>query len=299
MKTLMPWLLIGALAVLHPAQAAGLRVFACEPEWAALATELGGERVVATSATHADQDVHYIQARPSLISQLRRADLLVCTGAGLEEGWLPVLLRRANNPAVQPGTPGHLLAATVVPLRGVPGDVDRARGHLHADGNPHLQVDPHNIGRVARALTARLAELDPAHAVHYRARLAAFEARWAAAIDAWEGRAERLQGLRVVTHHEDWLYLASWLGLEVVGHLEPLPGVPPTSAHLARLEAEVAERPVAAILRTGYQDGRAAEWLSGRTGAPVLVLPHTVGGEVADLFTLFDTILARLEAVAP
>ena len=298
MKYLMPWLVV-ALAVHTPAHAAGVRVFACEPEWAALATELGGERVTATSATHASQDVHYIQARPGLISRLRRADLLICTGAGLEEGWLPVLLRRANNPAVQPGAAGHLLAAEVVPMRGIPEQVDRARGHLHAAGNPHLQVDPRNIPRVAAALAAHLAELDADGAAHYRAGLAAFETRWAEAIAGWEARAEPLRGLRVVTHHEDWLYLAAWLELEIVGKLEPLPGVPPTSGHLARLEAELAERPPAAILRTAYQDARAADWLSERTGAPVLVLPHTVGGDVGDLYALFETLLARLEAVAP
>lgn len=299
MKTLMPWLLIGALAVLHPAQAAGLRVFACEPEWAALATELGGERVVVTSATHAEQDVHYIQARPSLISQLRRADLLVCTGAGLEEGWLPMLLRRANNPAVQPGRPGHLLTAEHVPLLGVPEQVDRGQGHIHAAGNPHLQLDPRHIARLAPVLAGRLAALDPDGAALYRARLADFEGRWAAALAGWEARAARLHGLRVVVHHEDWLYLAAWLELEIVGKLEPLPGVPPSSGHLARLEAGLAGRPPAAILRTVYQDPRPADWLAARTGVPVLVLPHTVGGEVGDLQALFERIVTALEGVAP
>ncbi|MDX5375109.1 MAG: zinc ABC transporter substrate-binding protein [Gammaproteobacteria bacterium] len=299
MKTFMPWLLIGALAVLHPAQAAGLRVFACEPEWAALATELGGERVEVTSATHAAQDVHYIQARPSLISQLRRADLLVCTGAGLEEGWLPMLLRRANNPAVQPGRPGHLLTAGHVPLLGAPDQVDRGQGHIHAEGNPHLQLDPRLIARLAPVLAERLAALDPDGAALYRARLADFEGRWTEALAGWEARAARLHGLRVVAHHEDWLYLAAWLGLEITGKLEPLPGVPPSSGHLARLEAGLAGQPVGAILRTNYQDPRPADWLAARTGVPVLVLPHTVGGEAGDLQALFERIVTALEGVAP
>ncbi len=289
---------LAAMAPVSGAMAAELRVFACEPEWAALAEELGGDRVEAVSATHAAQDVHYIQARPSLISQLRRADLLVCTGAGLEVGWLPVLQRRANNPAVQPGAPGHLLAADVVPMLGVPADVDRSLGHVHPEGNPHLQLDPHNILRVAEALAARLAAVDPAGAEVYRAGYAAFATRWQAAMADWERRAAALEGLRVVAHHEDWRYLAAWLGLEIVGKLEPLPGVPPTSAHLATLLDTVEARPVAAILRTVYQDGRAGEWLAERSGAPVLVLPHTVSEEVPDLKALFDTLVTRLEGVA-
>ena len=290
---------LAAMAPVSGAMAAELRVFACEPEWAALAEELGGDRVKAVSATHAAQDVHYIQARPSLISRLRRADLLVCTGAGLEVGWLPVLLQRANNPDVQPGTPGYLLAADVVPMLDVPQAVDRSRGDMHPEGNPHLQLDPHNILRVARALSERLSALDPDGAEVYRTAYAAFETRWQDQLTAWEARGQALNGMRVVAHHEDWRYLAEWLDLEIAGKLEPLPGVPPTSAHLAGLLDTVEARPVAAILRTGYQDGRAGEWLSERSGAPVLVLPHTVGEGVPDLAALFETLLSRLEAVAP
>ena len=303
MKRLFKPLLLVMAAAMTPVSgvmAAELRVFACEPEWAALAGEIGGERVVATSATHAGQDVHYIQARPSLISQLRRADLLVCTGAGLEVGWLPVLLQRANNAAVQPGTPGYLIAADVVPMLDIPTSVDRSQGDMHPEGNPHLQLDPRNIARMARALTERLVALDPAGAATYRARLGEFEARWQAALTAWEARAVNLRGLRVVAHHADWRYLEAWLGLEIIGKLEPLPGVPPTSAHLAGLLKTVEGAPVAGILRTEYQDARAGEWLAERTGAPVLMLPHTVDpeGEAADLFKLFDVILARLESVS-
>jgi len=290
-------IVLAAMAPVSGAMAAELRVFACEPEWAALAEAIGGERVEAVSATHAAQDVHYIQARPSLISQLRRADLLVCTGGGLEVGWLPVLQRRANNPAVQPGAPGHLLAADVVPMLDVPGAVDRSRGDMHPEGNPHLQLDPRNILQVAEALAERLAAVDPAGAEAYRAGYAAFTTRWQAAMADWERRAAGLKGLQVVAHHEDWRYLAEWLGLEIIGKLEPLPGVPPTSAHLSGLLETVEARPVAAILRTSYQDGRAGEWLAERAGVPVLVLPHTVSEDVPDLEALFDTLLTRLEGV--
>ena len=147
---------------------AELRVFACEPEWAALAEALGGKLVEVSSATHALQDPHYIQARPSLISRVRRADLLICTGAELEIGWLPKLLSKANNPGVQPGKPGFLEASSHVPRLDVPERVDRAQGDMHPQGNPHVQTNPHNIALIAEALGARLAKLDPGNAAAYR-----------------------------------------------------------------------------------------------------------------------------------
>ena len=214
---------------------AAIEVFTCEPEWAALVQELGGEHVSASSATTALQDVHHIQARPSLIARLRRADLLVCTGAGLEEGWLPVLLRRANNPRVQVGASGYLETSDHVRLLDRPGRVDRAEGDIHPGGNPHVQLDPRNIGQIAEVVTQRLAVIDPVHADDYRTRLADFSRRWDQAIARWETRAGPLRGMPVVVHHNSWVYLQHWLGLEVVGTLEPKPGIPPSSTHLSRL----------------------------------------------------------------
>ena len=146
-----------------PAHAA-LRVFACEPEWAAVAREIGGDKVETSSATSPDQDVHYLQARPSLIAQVRRADLVFCTGADLEVGWLPVLLRQAGNAKVQPGQPGYFEAASAVSMLEVPTSVDRSQGDVHPFGNPHIQTDPRNIAKVAAAVAERLAKLDVADA---------------------------------------------------------------------------------------------------------------------------------------
>jgi zinc/manganese transport system substrate-binding protein len=275
---------------------AAVEVFACEPEWAALAEELGGEHVTARSATTPQQDVHHIQARPSLIAGLRRADLLVCTGAGLEEGWLPVLQRRANNPRVQVGADGYLEVADHVPLLERPARLDRAEGDIHARGNPHIQLDPHNIRRAAEVLTERLAVIDPANAGDYRAGLESFGRRWDQAMVRWEKRAEPLRGMPVVVHHNAWVYLQSWLGLETVGTLEPKPGVPPSSTHLSRLLSELEQQPARVIIRTSYQPSRASEWLSQRAGIPAVALPSTVGGTEAtmDLFGLFDDIINRL-----
>ncbi len=294
MKILLPVVIL--FLSVAPAQAA-LRVFACEPEWAALARELGGDTVEAFSATTALQDPHHIEARPSLIAKMRRADLVACTGAGLEAGWLPPLLRTAGNPKVQPGRPGYFEAASAVALLEARGRVDRSEGDVHPHGNPHLHLDARNIARVAAALSARLQQLDPANAAHYAARQADFDRRWQAALVRWEKDAAVLKDMLVVYHHRNWVYLAAWLGLKETGVLEPKPGLPPSAAHLAQLLGRLKAQPARVVLRTPYEDARAGDWLAGRAGLRALVLPYTVGAEGAgDLFQLFDTTIARLRA---
>lgn len=288
---------IGIVAILLTAPAhAALNVFACEPEWSALATELGGEHITAFSATTAMQDPHRIEPRPSLIAKLRRADLMVCTGAELEAGWAPMLLRQAANQKVQPGQPGHFEAAAQVQRLDIPKRLDRAQGDVHAGGNPHVHTDPRRIGVIAARLTERLAQLDPANAASYRARHAAFAQRWSQATTAWEARAARLRGARIVAHHKDWIYLYDWLGLVAAGTLEPKPGVPPSAGHLASMKLELTRTPARVIVRTPYQDPRPGEWLAAQTGIPVTVLPYTVGGSerATDLYRLFDDTLDRL-----
>lgn len=300
MKRLMvPWLLF-FLAWGLPAQAQ-LRAFACEPEWGALLQVLGGERVATFVATGALQDPHAVQARPALIAQLRRADLLVCSGAGLEEAWLPLLLRRANNPAVQPGRPGYLEAAQYVTLLERPERLDRALGDLHAAGNPHFHTNPHNILRVAQALAERLAQLDAEHGADYHRRLADFSDAWQRAIADWEQRAAALKGMRVVTQHKGWADLIKWLGLREVAVLEPKPGIPPSAGHLVAVLERLQDEPARAVLSAAYQNPRSARWLAAKADIPLVVLPYTVGADPAseDLFALFDETLRRLLEVAP
>jgi zinc/manganese transport system substrate-binding protein len=298
MRTYLIYMLAAFAAGIGQPAAAALKVFACEPEWAALAEELGGAHVTAFSATTALQDVHAIEAKPSLIARLRSADLMVCTGADLEVGWQPILLRQAGNARVQPGTSGFFDAAAQVTLLDVPQVFDRALGDVHAAGNPHVHTDPRRVARIAERLAERLALLDPANAEHYRARHAAFARRWSAAITEWSARAAPLQGVRVVAHHKDWVYLYDWLGLQPAGTLEPKPGIPATAAHLAALKAELARAPARLVIRTPYQDPRPGEWLAREAGVRVVVLPYTVGGskEAADLFGLFDDTIDRLLA---
>jgi zinc/manganese transport system substrate-binding protein len=287
------------LGVTHPA-AAKVEVFACEPEWGSLAEELGGDDVAVFTATTAAQDPHHVQARPRLIAKVRRADLLVCTGAELEVGWLPLLLRQGNNPHIQQGQPGYFLAADSVEMLEKPERLDRAEGDVHPGGNPHIQTDPRNIAKVADALADRLAALDPSRAAAYRDRHADFARRWEDALQRWEAQAQSLRGTPIVVHHTSWVYLEHWLGLVRVGSLEPKPGVPPSAAHLAEILTGLAARPARLVVRTPYADPRPSQWLAERAAIPAVALPFTVGGTPAatDLFTLFDDTLTRLlEAV--
>lgn len=276
--------------------AAELRAFTCEPEWAALLDELGGDRVAAYSATTAHQNPHRIEARPSLIAKLRRSDLLLCSGAELEVGWLPMLLRQAGNAEVQPGQIGHLEAAQFIELIDKPEKLDRSMGDVHASGNPHFHLDPQRLLQVAQKVSERLQQLDPSNADFYRSRLQDFSSRWQQAITGWQQRAEVLKGSRMVVHHKDWRYLFRWLGIEEAATLEPKPGIAPSAAHLARLKKQLQQNPASLVVYSSYQSDRAAKWLSGQADIPIRQLPYTVGGAdgADDLFGLFDVIIDRL-----
>lgn len=275
---------------------AKINVFACEPEWKDLVDQLGGQHLKSYSATTAFQDTHFIEARPSLIAKTRRADLVVCTGAELEVGWLPVLLRKSGNAAIQEGTPGLFLAADKVALIDVPQVLDRSHGDVHASGNPHVHWDPYRLMTIAKALSERLAALDAGNASVYQSRYEAFAADWREKIARWESMAAPLKGKKVIVQHKNYRYLLEWLGIEVVGDLEPKPGLPPTSRHLSSLLSSTKGVAVDYILVANYQDSRGAKWLSKRTNIPVKNLPFTVGGnDNADsLATLYEDVLVTL-----
>jgi len=288
-------LFLTALSAMMPAHAA-LKVLATTPEWASLTKEIGGDKVDVYAATSAFQDVHRVEAKPSLVARARSADLVVATGAQLEIGWLPVLLQESGNARIQPGGNGYFEATSALRLLEVPSSVDRSLGDIHPQGNPHAQLDPHNIAAVAKALTARLAVVDPSNAPFYSARGADFLNRWQTATARWESEAARLKGVSVVVIHRDQVYLCHWLGLVEAAAIEPKPGVPPTAGYLAGLVAKLTQTPAKIILRNAYNDSKAADWLSERVHAPVVTLPYTVGGtpEAKDLFGLFDDTIKRL-----
>lgn len=289
-------LLLGTFAL--PASAK-LNVFACEPEWGSLVQELAGDKVDVSVGTSALQDVHQIDAKPSLIAKVRRANLVVCTGADLEVGWLPQLIRQSGNQKIATG-PGYFLAVSQVQTLDKPTQLDRAAGDLHPQGNPHIQMDPYRVLKVAKALSARLSAMDTANAASYQQRFDDFSNRWKAATIRWEAKAAPLKGKKVVVHHISWVYLNKWLGLEQIGALEPKPGVPPTSGHLSSLISTTKSQGTYAIISAAYQDQKPARWLQERTGVPVVVLPYTVGGDAQsrDLFGFFDSTIDKLLGAA-
>ncbi len=296
MKTILRFVVALSSAVIALPATAALNVFACEPEWAALAQELGGDRVSVYSATTALQDPHRIEARPSLIARVRSADLLICSGSELEIGWIPLLLTQSGNPRIQLGSPGYFEASQQVARLEIPKAIDRALGDIHPGGNPHVHTDPRNIARIAPVLMERMAQLDPANAESYRSRGKSFLERWQAAIARWEQQAVPLKGVPVVVYHKDFSYFINWTGMREAGSLEPKPGIPPTPSHLAELIDQMKRAPAKVIVYSPYNSPQAAEFLSSRANIPAVMVPFTVGGtdKAKDLFGLFDDTLARL-----
>ncbi|MBT4836257.1 MAG: zinc ABC transporter solute-binding protein [Methylococcales bacterium] len=272
---------------------AQIKVFACEPEWAALARALGGHAVKVHSATTAQQDPHHIQARPSLIAKVRRADLLVCTGAELEVGWLPLLLRKSGNAKIQPNSPGYFMTADHITLLEKPVVLDRSLGDIHAAGNPHFHFDPHRMLQIAHALTARLTKINAKNSGLYQQKLLQFSEQWQQAILKWKKRTQVLRGKRIVVSHNSWVYLSQWLGLVKVATLEPKPGIPPSSRHLSKVLGQLKQKPADMILYADYQNNKSARWLSQRTEIISIGLPYSVADEES-LIHWFDRLLDRL-----
>lgn len=285
------------IALCATSTASALNVFVCEPEWGSLVNELAADAAEITVATTAFQDPHSLQARPSLIAAVRSADLVVCTGADLEVGWLPLLLRRAGNPGVQTGTPGNFLAASFVRRIEIPASIDRSQGDVHPQGNPHIHLQPRNIERIAIALAERLAQIDAANRARYESRLEDFLNRWSEATAKWEERALPLDGMRLASHHRSFSYLADWLKLDIVATLEPKPGIPASGAQLAALLEQLAPNPPAGVIRTPYENEKPSQWLADRMDIAQITLPFTIGGTGAstDLFSLYDETIRMLE----
>jgi zinc/manganese transport system substrate-binding protein len=275
-------LVAAAILSAVPAPAAALKVVTTTEGLAALAREVGGDRVEVQSLSRGIQDPHFVDANPSLAVKLRSADLLVDIGLELEVGWLPPLVTQSRNAAIQPGGARRLTAATAVSLLDMPtGPVDRSRGDLHPGGNPHFLTDPRRAAAVADAIAAKLGSIDAAGAATYAANAAAFRKRMDAALAGWLAELKPLAGRKVFTHHRTLTYFLDWTGLVSAGEMEPKPGTPPPPAHLAEL-VEIARRDgVKACLVEGYYDARSDEQVARLAGARVVVLPGDVGGDPA------------------
>ena len=275
---------------------ASLNVLACEPEWKALADVLGRDRIKSESATNAFQDPHHIEARPSLIVKARDADIVFCTGAELEVGWLPLLLEKSGNRNIQEGEPGHFMAADQVELIEKPDTVDRSQGDIHADGNPHVHLDPERLLHVAEAFSDRLQVIDAEYADYYKQLFSDFKTQWLESIDLWESQVDALRGKRAVVYHKNWSYLLNWLQIETTADLEPKPGIPPTSSHLNKVLMSIEQQPPDFILIANYQSSKGARWLSDKSGITLLELAFTVGGseQAVDLPSLYQSIIGNL-----
>ena len=273
-----------------------LNIFACEPEWKSLAEEIGGDKVEVFSATHAMQDPHHIRARPSLISNVRRADLIFCSGAGLEIGWMPLLLQKAGR-SVQPGKLGYLMAASYIPVIDVPESINRSHGDVHPEGNPHIHLNPNNILLIAKELTRRLETINSINKDYYRENYKIFIIRWKKFLFLWEKELSTIKGKKVIVHHKSFNYLLDWMHLEEIATLEIKPGVPPTSSHLKKILQDIKNKQVDIIIRSAYDSSEASLWLSKKTKIPAVVLPYTIGGneESINLFKLFDSSIKILQ----
>ncbi|MEY2717755.1 MAG: hypothetical protein RL539_787 [Pseudomonadota bacterium] len=290
-----------ALWLLGSTQAKAITVFACEPEWAALTKALMPEAIVRSATTHL-QDPHHIEARPSLIAQLRGADFAICTGAELEAGWLPMLQERAGNPKVQNGQPGMFFAAEHVTLIDpFKGAITPFSGDVHAQGNPHFHTDPQRVKLVAKALALRLGQLFPSNKAQVDQNLATFDAELSRKIVMWEKQAAALKGRPVITQHASFAYLWAWLGLKPIADLEPRPGVPPTASHLEKVLALSKTQQPAGIIIAQHHDPKPGRWLANNLGLErkLLILPATVSDEQPDsIIRWFDQLIAQLGGLA-
>lgn len=287
------WLAAALLSLGSAAQA--FTVFSCEPEWAALTRVLLPSAKVHV-ATHAGQDPHHIEARPSLIAQLRASDLAVCTGASLESGWLPMLQQRAGR-----AVPVFEASDHVELIDPQPGAIGSPwAGDVHAEGNPHLHTDPRKLLEVAKALSEELQQRVPAEKLAIAQRAKAFESAWTGAIARWQQQAAPLKGKKVAGQHSSFGYLWRWLGITQIADLEPKPGMAPTPGHLQRLLDGLKAQPPLAVVVSSYQDPRSARWLTQQIGRPLLVLPATVAEDAAQdgLLRWMDAIVTRLTATA-
>ncbi|MFA6028637.1 MAG: metal ABC transporter substrate-binding protein [Elusimicrobiota bacterium] len=291
-------LLSSCVVLLLPCSSwAVLRVVTTTQDLAALARAVGGDRTEVSAIAGGDEDPHFVQAKPSYILKLKRADLFIQVGLELELGWAPTLLNSARNAKILPGSAGFMEASAGCDILDLPGgQVTRAEGDVHPFGNPHYWLSPENGGVIARNIAAKLRALDPEHAAAYDGNLAAFLSRLDAARKRWSAEAARLKGVEVVTYHRSWPNFAKSFGLEIVDYVEPKPGIPPSPKHTIELIRKIRSRKIRLIIMEPYFDLSAPRHIAKESGAAVLVLPPSVGGAkgIEDYIGLFDYDLARL-----
>ena len=299
-RRLIPALFLAAiLPVSGGASAADtkLNVVTTTEDLASLAREVGGDRIAVEAIAKGYQDPHFVEAKPSFILKLQKADLLIVVGRDLEIGWLPPLIQQSRNARVQAGAEGYLDASQGVRILEIPtGQVTRAMGDVHPQGNPHYWLDPENARVIAKSIGDRLSQSQPSDRAYFEQRLAAFNARLTDAVRKWTGQMAPYKGTKVVTYHRSFPNFADRFGLDIIGYVEPRPGIPPSPGHTLDLIQEMKRQNVKLILVEPYFDLATPQSVARATGGKVLVLPPSVGGvkEATDFFALFDYDVTQL-----
>jgi ABC-type Zn uptake system ZnuABC Zn-binding protein ZnuA len=297
------FVLLATAALVQPAAAAGLKVVCTTEDLASLAREIGGDKITVSALAKGYQDPHFVDPKPSFILEVNRADLLVVVGRELEIGWLPPLMNSARNAKIMPGGSGYLDASLAVKILELPsGQITRAMGDVHPQGNPHYWLDPGNGRHMALAIKNRLAQLDPANKATFEARYADFDKRLAAAEKRWDAAMAPYKGVKIVTYHRSWPNFMERFGLNVMGYVEPKPGIPPSPAHTIELIGEMKAQGVKLIVMEPYFDAKTPQAIANQVGGKVLTLAPSVGGDKAatDYIQLFEfnvnTMVAALKA---
>jgi zinc/manganese transport system substrate-binding protein len=279
-----------ALLSAAPARAA-LNVVTTTQDMASIAQEVGGDKIKVTPLAKGYQDPHFVEAKPSFVLILNKADLLIVVGRDLELGWLPPLITQSRNARIQPGAAGYLDPSSSAKILEMPtGTITRAQGDVHPLGNPHYWLDPENGRRIAKAIEAKLSQMDPPNAAYYAQRTQDFDKRLTAAQQRWKAQMAPYNGLKVITYHRSWANFADAFGLNVIGYVEPKPGIPPTPQHTLDVINAMKSQNIKIIMVEPYFDTKTPNSIASKTGAKVLVMPPSVGGVPAagDYFKLFD-----------
>jgi zinc/manganese transport system substrate-binding protein len=290
-----------ALALVAAAASAGsasaqIRVVATTPDLGSVAKEIGGDKVSVVALAKPTEDPHYVDAKPSHIVTLNRADALIEGGAELELGWLPPLLENSRNSKISAGAPGRIVASDGVKMLEIPTSFDRSKGDVHSLGNPHFMIDPVTVRIIARSIASHFAQIDPKNAATYNGNLTRFNTKLDAKYAAWQKELAPYRGARIVTYHKDFVYLADRFGLTVVDELEPKPGISPSPAHLAQVIGKMKATNATVILVQPFQNRKTAETVARQTGATVLDLPEQPGAapNTSTYFDMMDNLVHTL-----
>lgn len=277
---------------------AKLKVVTTLPDLASLVQSVGKDLVDVKSIARGDQDPHFLEAKPSYAVLLNQADLLIEVGLDLEAGWLPILMTQSRNPNIQVGQKGYLNASEGLEILEIPtGNVDRSMGDVHPNGNPHYWLDPRNGLYISYRIAKKLGELDPTNAAQYSQNQQAFQSQLKNKIDAWSKQLISIRGKKIITHHKSFSYFVNWAGLQGVGYVELKPGIPPSPSHLLSLIDLIKRDHIPLIITENYYDTKPSKQIAEKTGAKLLILPTSVGGEpaVKTYEELFEFLINKIK----